>query len=709
MARKRKKRTSAKKQSLKLKLKKGTIFSITSVLLIGLGLLVVFSFLKEGYILTLLNQILVEWLGFVSLFLPFLLISAGLMFSKFKTPLREVNVSLGMVLFFLSLLGLGRTGKIGMWVWDKVEFLITPVGAFIIFLLGAIIGLVVLFNTSIDQLFIFVADIFKTIKGYIISGKRKERKKEPVFVSDDKKDNLSEKTLPSAALPSSSLTNQRFGNRLGRNQPQMNDDLIMANSPMDQKKIWKKPPLDLLEDGNKITADRGNVKENAQKIEKTLDSFGIVARVAEINLGPAVTQYALEVSLGTKLSKITNLANDLALSLAAPTGQIRIEAPIPGRSMVGIEVPNKSSEGVTLKKMLSSGSLADSESKLAVPLGLDVSGTSIAADIKKMPHVLIAGQTGSGKSVLLNAWICSFLFRTTPDEVRLILVDPKRVELVPYNGVPHLLTPVVHEPQKVLSSLNWSIKEMDRRYKLFSEVGVRNIDGYNDMAGFQSLPYILIIIDELADLMLFAPAEVEDNVCRIAQMARATGIHLILATQRPSVNVLTGLIKANIPTRISFAVSSMIDSRVILDTPGAEKLLGKGDMLYVPPTQAKPARIQGPFISDQEIGRLTDFLKNQGEVTYDEKIVTQPVPVSGSNSMMVDGEERDGLFSQAAKLVVDAKKASASLIQRRLKVGYARAARILDQLEIAGIVGPSEGSKARDVLVESLPEEMNQG
>jgi DNA segregation ATPase FtsK/SpoIIIE, S-DNA-T family len=697
MAKKRKKRSSSKKQSLKLKLKKTTVFSITSVLLIGMGMLIIFSFLEQGYVLTKVNGFLVEWIGFVSLFLPFLLVSMGLMFSRFKTPLKEVNVSLGMVLFFLSLLGLGRTGRAGVWIWDKLEFLITPVGSFIIFFLGSIIGLVVLFNTSIDQLFIFLLNIFKTIKKYIVSSPRKSSKKEPVFVSDGQKKDLS-KNQPTSSGP----VNQP--SLVAESENKESTELVVASTSMDKKRVWKKPPLEILEDSEKISADRGNVKENAEKIEKTLDSFGIVARVSEINMGPAVTQYALEVSLGTKLSKITNLANDLALALAAPTGQIRIEAPIPGRSMVGIEVPNKSSEGVTLKEILASDVLKGDDSKLAVPLGLDVSGQSITADIKKMPHVLIAGQTGAGKSVLLNSWICSFLFRATPDEVRLILVDPKRVEMVPYNGIPHLLTPVIHEPKKVISSLNWAINEMDRRYKLFSDVGVRNIDGYNEMAGFQSLPYILIVIDELADLMLFAAADVEDSICRIAQMARATGIHLILATQRPSVSVLTGLIKANIPTRISFAVSSMIDSRVILDTPGAEKLLGKGDMLYIPPTQAKPIRIQGPFISDQEIGRLTEFLKNQGEVSYDEKVITQPVAVSGSKSTVVDGEERDEIFSEAARLVVDAKKASASLIQRRLKVGYARAARILDQLELAGIVGQSEGSKPREVLVETLPE-----
>src|SRR3989338_3625345 len=311
--------------------------------------------------------------------------------------------------------------------------------------------------------------------------------------------------------------------------------------------------------------------------------FGVTARVVEVNLGPAITQYALEIALGTKLSKITALSNDLALALAAPTGQIRIEAPIPGRSLVGIEIPNRSLEFVTLRQMLTSDLMAHNKHKLTVALGLDVSGMPVTANIAKMPHVLIAGTTGSGKSVLINSWIASLLFRASPDEVKLILVDPKRVELTGYNGIPHLLTPVIVEPDKILSALKWAMGEMDRRYKVFQQVGVRNIDGYNELSGFQVLPYILIFIDELADLMSFAPVEVEDSICRIAQMARATGIHLVVSTQRPSVDVITGLIKANIPSRIAFNVSAMVDSRVIIDMPGAEKLLGRGDMLYIPP------------------------------------------------------------------------------------------------------------------------------
>jgi S-DNA-T family DNA segregation ATPase FtsK/SpoIIIE len=449
-------------------------------------------------------------------------------------------------------------------------------------------------------------------------------------------------------------------------------------------------------------ADRGDMKKNAGLIEQTLESFGIAARVAEVNLGPAVTQYALEIALGTKLSKITALSNDLALALAAPTGQIRIEAPIPGRSLVGVEVPNRSPEFVTLKKMLTADKMKKAKSKLTVALGLNVAGEPMVADISRMPHILIAGATGSGKTVCLNSFIASLLYQASPNEVKFILVDPKRVELIGYNGVPHLLTPVIIEAEKVLSALKWAISEMDRRYKLFAEVGVRNIDAYNELSGFAALPYILIIIDELADIILFAPAEVEDVICRIAQMARATGIHLIISTQRPSVDVLTGLIKANIPCRIAFNVSSQVDSRVIIDMAGAEKLLGRGDMLFIPPDQAKPTRIQGTLVSDPEIKKLIDFLKKTGVApVYTEEVTKMPV---GLKAKLDKGGERDDLFEEAVRTICRYDRASASLLQRRLKVGYARAARILDQLEQVGVVGPAEGSKPRDVLVRNVEE-----
>ncbi len=364
------------------------------------------------------------------------------------------------------------------------------------------------------------------------------------------------------------------------------------------------------------------------------------------------------------------------------------------------EVPNRSLEIVLLKKMLSGKNLKEEKSKLAFALGLNVAGNSIIADIDKMPHVLIAGATGSGKSVCINSIITTILFRASPQEVKFILVDPKRVELTIYNDIPHLLTPVIIEPEKVVSALKWAISEMERRYKLFAEVGVRNIAGYNELSGFQALPYLMVVIDELADIILFAPSEVEDSITRLAQMARATGIHLIVATQRPSVDVLTGLIKANINCRISFNVNSMVDSRVIIDMPGAEKLLGRGDMLYIPPNQAKPSRIQGTFVSDVETKKIISFLKKSDvKVEYTEEVTSKYKAKSPGASGVPEYEDTDELFNEATRVVIQYNRASASLLQRRLSIGYARAARILDQLEQAGVVGPGEGAKPRDILI----------
>jgi S-DNA-T family DNA segregation ATPase FtsK/SpoIIIE len=461
--------------------------------------------------------------------------------------------------------------------------------------------------------------------------------------------------------------------------------------------VWEYPPLDLLTDSIGAQAQRGDIKQNAAIIEKTLESFGIQAKVVEVNMGPAVTQYALEIALGTKLTKITSLANDIALALAAPTGTVRIEAPIPGKSLVGIELPNITPEIVPLKTVLNSSSMQKNKSKLAMALGLDVSGQSVVANLDKMPHLLIAGSTGSGKSVGLNAFIASILFRATPNDVKFIMVDPKRVELSNWNGIPHLLTEVITEPEKVLSALKWAVSEMEKRYKLFADVKARNIDMYNEISGFQALPYIVVVIDELADIMLFAPVEVEDAVTRLAQMSRAVGIHMVLATQRPSVDVLTGLIKANIPSRVAFNVASQVDSRVIIDQVGAEKLLGRGDMLFVPPDASKPQRIQGVYVSEPEIMKLIEFLRKSGiEPQYTEEITTMPISkMAGTRG----GEEQDDLFEEAVRVIVQHDRASASLLQRRLRVGYARAARLLDELEAAGVVGVADGSKARDVLV----------
>lgn len=696
MARRRRK----SKRAFRLKLKKGTLFSITQVVFFILAGLVIVSFARQGLLLVRLNDLLIEYFSWATVFLPFIFISFALLVSKFRVALGQPNVIIGSLLFFISVTTISRAGIVGQAAWEGMATLITAVGAFIILVGTTIVGLIVLFNTSIDQVIELIGTVYKHIRWYIMGGKS-------LRLGETLQKNLPRGELKvtggTADTKTSSQDKKKEKDKDEKEEDGELDQKLVSNVPGDEK-VWKYPSMSILTDTETGKADRGDIKGNAAIIEQTLESFGITARVVEVNLGPAVTQYALEVALGTKLSKITALERDLALALAAPTGTIRIEAPIPGRSLVGIELPNRSPEVVPLKKMLDSDEMQERKSKLAVSLGLDVSGNPIVADLARMPHVLIAGQTGSGKSVCINSMLSTMLFRASPSEVKLIMVDPKRVELTGYNGIPHLLSPVIVEPEKVLSALRWILSEMDRRYKLFSEAGARNIEAYNEMSGFQALPYIVLVIDELADVMLFSPVEVEDAVTRIAQMSRATGIHMVLATQRPSVDIITGLIKANIPCRIAFAVASQVDSRVILDTQGAEKLLGRGDMLYLPPEQAKPMRIQGSFVSDKEINELVSFLRNQGvEPQYTEEVTEMPKP--GEVSVAGVEGEVDELFEDAVREVLQYDRASASLLQRRLSVGYARAARILDQLEEAGVVGPPEGSKARDVLIQE-PEQI---
>jgi S-DNA-T family DNA segregation ATPase FtsK/SpoIIIE len=677
------------KKAFRIKLKPQTVYSIAQVTFFSLAGLIIISFSRQGSVLVKLNDLLLSQLSWTTIFLPFIFLTFGLIISKLRIPLSQPNVLVGILLFYVSILTLTRAGQIGKAAWDGVAILITGAGAFIVLLGTSIVGLIILFNTSIDQVVTTLGAFTKQIKRYIFGSELGENKlaRKQIKVSGGPQ------TAPSTSARTAPVQSETLAPELVSNVP-------------GEEKIWKYPDISIFSDTETGKADRGDIKENAANIEQTLESFGITARVSEVNMGPAVTQYALEVALGTKLSKITALERDLALALAAPTGTIRIEAPIPGKSLVGIELPNRSPEFVPLRKLLESDVMRNNPSKLSVSLGLDVSGKPVVADLDRMPHVLIAGQTGSGKSVCVNTFLSTLLFRATPSEVKLILVDPKRVELPHYNGIPHLLTPVIVEPQKVVSALRWVLSEMDRRYKLFAQAGARNIDSYNEMSGFQALPFIILFIDELADIMLFSPVEVEDSITRIAQMSRATGIHMVLSTQRPSVDVLTGLIKANIPCRIAFAVASQVDSRVILDMQGAEKLLGKGDMLYLPPEQAKPIRIQGAFVSDKEISGLTAFLKNQGvPAQYTEEVVSMPKP--GTTSVEgLDGES-DERFMEAVRVVCQYERASASLLQRRLSIGYARAARILDQLESAGVVGPPDGSKAREVLIQNADEFLN--
>ncbi len=468
---------------------------------------------------------------------------------------------------------------------------------------------------------------------------------------------------------------------------------------------WKLPAITLLDT---VTARRermaDEIKRNVRVMESTLQQFGVEAKVIGVNPGPAVTQYEVQPGAGVQVKRITALQNDLSLALAA--APLRIEAPIPGKSAVGIEVPNKSASLVTIREVLETAAFREGSNKLALGLGNDVSGQSIVADLTKMPHLLIAGATGQGKSVCINALITSLLFQVTPDHLRLLLIDPKRVELTGYNGLPHLALPVLVESHQAAAALRWAVAEMDRRYKMFSAEGVRNIAAYNDKATqrlARSLPYIVIVIDELADLMMVAAGEIEELICRIAQLARAVGIHLIIATQRPSTDIITGLIKANIPSRIAFAVGSQVDSRVILDTSGAEKLLGRGDMLYQPVDAGKPTRIQGAFVSDPEVEGVVNFWKAQGGPRYMEEILEE-----GAGSEWEGGERReerklDPLFARSARAVAAEGAASVSLVQRKFNVGYSRAGRIVDQLAEHRVVGGYQGSKSREVLM-TLPD-----
>lgn len=490
------------------------------------------------------------------------------------------------------------------------------------------------------------------------------------------------------------------------------EELSISQTAKQKEYIF--PPYHLLS-APKLKSNKGqstdkDLKETAMKLQTTLDSFGVHVTITNVSVGPAVTRYEIQPEQGVKVSKITSLADDIKLNLAA--SDVRIEAPIPGKAAVGIEVPNKENSMVTFREMIESKDFEKHNSNLAFAVGKDIGGQTVITDIAKMPHLLIAGATGSGKSVCINTLIMSLLYKAKPSDVRLIMIDPKVVELNIYNGIPHLLIPVVTDPKKASAALNWAVIEMTERYKKFADVGARDLKGYNDKVAkvehlndenCQKLPQIVIIIDELADLMMVAPGEVEDAICRLAQLARAAGIHLIIATQRPSVNVITGLIKANIPSRIAFAVSSAIDSRTILDGSGAEKLLGKGDMLFFPSGYPKPVRIQGAFISEKEVSSVVEFLKkNNNEAVYNDDVHekinnAKGGELSGTNGG--SGDDRDEYFMEAGKFIIEKDKASIGMLQRVYKIGFNRAARIMDQLAEAGVVGPEEGTKPRKILM----------
>ncbi len=469
---------------------------------------------------------------------------------------------------------------------------------------------------------------------------------------------------------------------------------------------YEMPPVNLLSQaaGKVAKGSKKVLTDTATKLQKTLYSFGVSAKVENVSVGPVITRYELKPAEGVRVSKIAKLSDDIALNLAAES--IRIEAPIPGKQAVGIEIPNKEKETVALRDIIDSDDFNESKSKLSFALGKSVSGENVVTDISKMPHVLIAGSTGSGKSVCINTLITSILYKAKPSEVKLIMVDPKVVELSVYNGIPHLLIPVVTDPKKAAGALAWAVQEMVNRYSLFAQKNVRDIKGYNaalEKEGIdETMPQIVIIVDELADLMMVSPKDVEDAICRLAQMARAAGMHLVIATQRPSVDVITGIIKANIPSRIAFAVSSQVDSRTILDSMGAEKLLGKGDMLFYPSGASKATRVQGAFISDGDVEKIVDFLKKDGETVYNEDILETIEKANNSDRELEENsedDEADPFLPEAIEAVIEIGSASASLIQRRFKVGYARAGRIIDQMEARGIISGYQGSKPREVLM----------
>lgn len=621
--------------------------------------------------------------GFAVFFMPFITAFVGyaLFYQDKFTVGRNMGLGAGLLVFAISGMfhvfvplseafvkaqdGLGG-GYVGAIIETYILKIFNAPVSFIVLLSLAVIAMLVMTNRSLRTLF---------------SGIKKEKEEE-------------EKPKENIKINSPAQANM---SPLKYKKPQKEEGDFETLPPVKDDSGWVFPDVSLFE-AMTTQPDSGDIQKSASIIQKTLGNFGIDVTMSDVNVGPTVTQYTLKPQDGIKLTKITTLDRDLALSLAAHP--IRIEAPIPGKSLVGIEIPNKQSAVVRMRDIIESSTFGSKKTNLAVVLGLDVAGHPIVADLAKMPHLLIAGSTGSGKSVAINSILLSLLYQNSPSQLRLILVDPKRVELSPYNNIPHLLAPVIVEPEKTVSALKWAVAEMERRYQILQEAGKRNISDFNQGKTKDKMSYIVIVIDELADLMAVAASEVEGLIVRLAQMARAVGIHLILATQRPSVNVITGLIKANIITRIAFSVASQVDSRTILDQSGAEKLLGKGDMLFISAEISKPKRIQGVFISEKEVKGVTEFLKNAGEPNFDEEILAQPVRGTGARGDL-DAPD-DDLFLDACDIVIRAGKASASLLQRRLRIGYARAARLLDLLEERGVIGPADGARPRDVMIDDI-------
>ena len=717
---------------------------IIGIILITLGIFMLSSVFAQhsfGIVGRGIRQVLIGLVGIGTYVLPFFIIFIGVCFILKKGKISFNKKFYGLLLLFINLLltiqminlskyynhsdivagmkqlfssnSIMHGGILTYLMCIPLYNLFGSTGCYIIFLAIYIVSFIL-----ISQITLY--DVLHMVKGKYNSRSRKEVDETPpvqqeLVVSKSEKNNyLKDINNKIKIIDFLKSTEEEPKIELSENRSESKpeeklEDFVSEDFEKEIKENsnaisleYKFPTIDLLNQNSALKGNKENKRDlinNATKLEETLSSFGVEAKVNQVTKGPSVTRFELQPSAGVKVSKIVNLADDIALNLAA--SGVRIEAPIPGKAAVGIEVPNKELVPVYLREVLESAEFLNSNKNLSVALGKDIAGNCVVTDLTKMPHMLIAGATGSGKSVCINTIIISLLYKYSPEDVKLLMIDPKVVELSVYNGIPHLLIPVVTEPKKSAGALNWAVNEMTKRYKLFADNGVRNVEGYNELAkkGLvdEKLPIILIIVDELADLMMVCAHEVEDYIGRLAQMARAAGMHLLIATQRPSVDVITGVIKANIPSRISFAVSSQIDSRTILDTAGAEKLLGKGDMLFYPVGESKPLRIQGAFISEEEVERVVSFVKGQKEhPEYKTEILDEINTVSTPTEEVLEDE----LLEEAIKIVIEAGQASTSLVQRKLRIGYNRAARIIEQMEEKGIVSAKDGSKPRQVLVD---------
>ncbi len=716
--------------------------SLLAILLFIVGGVSLLSFFSRSTFVEIsLHDLLVTAFGKVSFVFPIILFIIGVLLIKdLKYQYRSTH-TLGAVLFILGLNGLVQIqSPLPPLQWDAMLvsgagsgglvglILAWPLGTYVgywgglLILIGLLlVGVIFLFNTSLAQIVSLHKKIFLLfgwtgrqivaffasfkkdgapvkfkIKGDYDTGDEKEKKKK--MADADGNDETGEDEEDDEEEPRA-FAHKTLGGKRVREEDEADEEEVEHIVIPKPAPVYKKlPNIDLLI-ASKSKPTSGDIKGNAEVIKQTFSNFGIEVDMGEVRVGPTVTQYSMKPQAGVKLTRITSLSNDLALALAAHP--IRIEAPIPGQSLVGIEVPNQKVAMVTLRELLESEEYKRREHTMMIAVGKDVAGKVHIGDLPKMPHLLVAGATGSGKTVCINTIILSLLYQNTPETLRFIMVDPKRVELTLYNGIPHLLTPVITDAAKTVNALKWTIAEMERRFDVLSAAGKRDILSYNKTAE-EKLPYIVFVIDELADLMASAASEVEAGIIRLAQMARAVGIHLIVATQRPSVEVITGLMKANIPARIAFSVASIIDSRTILDCPGAEKLLGRGDMLYLTADLSKPKRLQGAYVSEEEMKEVVQYLKGDEPPQYDDAVISKGGATGTMNMFGGPSDDQDPLFEEAKRVILESGKASASLLQRRMKVGYARAARLLDELEEAGIVGPADGAKPREVFTEHI-------